>query len=160
MRRQRRSIEVRLRAADVVTAGQALKRHAKAAGSAPRLRMRVRDDGRVRARAVEFSRYNTPPVLVGRITPAPGGGILAATIRESYVEVLMPRLFVGLALFMAVMCGALLVAGEFTNLGVYVCGIGGTVFGLIGYALGRLRRSSFHHHADRLERAVRAAAQG
>ena len=91
MRRQRRTVEVRLRAPDVVTAGQALKRRAT------ETRVRVRDDGRVRARVKEFSRYNVPPLLVGRITAGPGGGVLAATIRESYVEVVIPRVFVGLA---------------------------------------------------------------
>jgi hypothetical protein len=159
MRRQRRPIEVRLRASDVVAAGQAIKRRAKSGGSGPRLRVRVRDDGRIRARVLEFSRYHTPPVLVGRITAGLRGGLLTATVRESYLEVIIPRVFVGLALFMALVCVALLAAGDLTNPGVYVCGVGAAGLGLLGYILGRLRHDSFRHDATRLEQAVRNAAR-
>jgi hypothetical protein len=158
MRRQRRAVVVRLQGQDVNAAGQELARNAgKPAGE--RLRLRVRDDGRVRARLGLPTRYNTPPVLVGRITSGTHRAELTATIRESYTEVGMPRLFLGVALFLGVVCIALLASGDLTNPGVYVCGIGGLTLGAIGAVLGRMRRTSFNHHADRLEQAVRAAAR-
>lgn len=158
MRRQRRPIVIRLRVRDVSAAGQELARHAgQHAGE--RLRLRVRDNGRVRARLGYPTRYTTPPVLVGRIAEGPDGAELTATIREGYTELGMPRLFLGLAVFLGLVCVALLAGGDFTNPGVYVCGIGGAALGLIGVVLGRMRRTSFAHHADRLEQAVRAAAR-
>ncbi|MEU7876286.1 hypothetical protein [Dactylosporangium sp. NPDC049140] len=158
MRRQRRPVVVRLRVHDVNAAGEDLARHAgQYAGE--RLRLRVRDDGRVRARLGMSTRYNTPPVLVGRITGGPEGAELTATIREPYTELGMPRLFLGVAIFLGLVCIAILASGDFTNPGVYVCGIGGAALGLIGVILGRMRRTSFNHHADRLEQAVRGAAR-
>jgi hypothetical protein len=158
MRRQQRPVEVRLAATEVGTAGQLLKEHANEAPNEPRLGVRVRADGRVRARFVASSRYSMPPLLVGRIAAEPDGAVLAATIHESSVEVFVPRLFVGLAAFLAVVLAGLLSAAEFTSPGVYVCGFGGAVLALLGYGLGRLRRASFRRQADRLEEAVRAAA--
>ncbi|GLL07617.1 hypothetical protein [Dactylosporangium matsuzakiense] len=158
MRRQRRPVVIRLKVHDKSAAGQDLARHAgQYAGE--RLRLRVRDNGRVRARLGYSTRYNTPPVLVGRIAVGPDGAELTATIREPYTELGIPRLFLGIAVFLGLVCVAILASGDFTNPGVYVCGIGGTALGLIGLALGRTRRTSFDHHADQLEQAVRAAAR-
>jgi hypothetical protein len=158
MRRQRRLVVIRLSVHDVSAAGQELARHAgQYAGE--RLRLRVRDSGRVRARLGYSTRYQTPPVLVGRIVGGPGGAELTATIREPYTELGVPRLFLGVAVFLGLVCVAILASGDFTNPGVYVCGIGGAALGLIGVVLGRMRRTSFEHHADQLEQAVRAAAR-
>jgi hypothetical protein len=158
MRRQRRPVVVRLRVHDVSAAGQELARHAgQYAGE--RLRLRVRDNGRVRARLGYATRHNTPPVLIGRIAGGPDGAELTATIREPYTELGIPRLFLGVAIFLGLACVAILASGDFTNPGVYVCGLGGAALGLIGVVLGRMRRTSFDHDADRLEQAVRAAAR-
>jgi hypothetical protein len=171
MRRQRRDIEVRLPLGDVAAAARVLnERSARAqplsrrrtpdAQSGPPLAVRVRDDGRVHARIAQYSRYNSPPRLAGRIIDGPSGVVLDATIKESRNEVAVPRMFIGLAVFLAATFVALLSTKQFTNPGVYICGFTMLAFGGLGYLLGRLRRTSFRAEADKLEHAIRQAVPG
>lgn len=157
MRRQWRTVEIRLTVPDVAGAGRALANAAEAP-----LSLRVRDDGRVRAVIAEFSRFSSPPVLAGRINPDPGGAVLAATVHESYAEVLIPRVFLGSAVWLGAALAWLLIDRQFSSPGVPICAIGAVVLGLMGLALGRLRGTGFRRHADDLERAVRelVAASG
>jgi hypothetical protein len=168
MRRQRRDIEVRLPLGDVAAAARVLnERSARAqplarrptpgTSSGPPLAVRVRDDGRVRARIAEYRRLSWPPRLAGRITDGPSGTVLVGTIKESRNEVALPRLFTGLALLTAAAFVGLLATKQFTNPGVYICGIVALASGGLGYGLGRLRRVSFRIEADKLEGAIRQA---
>lgn len=150
MRRQRRTVEIRLKVPDVAGAGRALTD----AAVAP-LSLRVRDDGRVRAVIPEFSRLSSPPVLTGRINPHPDGPVLAATVRESYVEVLVPRVFLVSAVWLGAALAWLLTDHQFASPGVPICAVGAVVLGLMGFALGRLRGAGFRRRADDLENAVR-----
>ena len=166
MRTQRRDIEIRLRA-DEAAAARALTEHAewthalsrrnKGASIVHGLSVRVRDDGQLRARINESNRFNAPPRLVGRITEGPNGVVLDATITESFNEVSIPRMFIGLAVLMAAIGLLPLTGGEFTNPAVYVGPILGILFGGLGYWQARQRRDSFRISADQLEHAIRQA---
>lgn len=117
------------------------------------LRVRVAPDGQVRASRPKGGRFSTPPHLVARIGPGP---VLEGTIRESYAEVFFPRLYLAAAAGLAAFGAALLPTH---GPGVPICGIGAGALGLLGLALGRLRRYSFRIGADRLEQTIRKAAR-
>jgi hypothetical protein len=117
--------------------------------------VRVRDDGRVRARVLAGGRYHIRPHLKGRLVVAGRGTSLRAVIYESYGESLVPGLFGGLAVFMAVVGVAIALAGDFAGPGLVVCGVAAVLFALLAYRLGRRRPTSFALEVKELERAVK-----
>jgi hypothetical protein len=119
--------------------------------------VRVRDDGRVRVRLGSGSRYHVLPVLRGRLEGGPGGGVrLDAVVRESLTEAVVPGLFGALAAGLGLVAFGIAVAGQMTNPGLYVCGVGALALGSVAVALRRARRSGFANDAERVVRAARS----
>jgi hypothetical protein len=150
--RQRREVRLRLVVSDIDAALGVLE---NAAGRVRqrrprRLWLKVSDEGRVRARVPSGSSRSLPPFLKGRVMADDSGVFLAGGIRESYSEVIVPRVFAFLTVFMAAVFAGLLASGQYTSPGVYVCGIGGILFGLLAHALKRLRFGSFAREANDL----------
>jgi hypothetical protein len=153
----RRSLEVPFRAPDVASAAATLRAGATGSAFRPGLRVRVRPDGRVRARVMGGS---GPPVLVGRLAGGPHGVVLSGTVRESRTGWLTTVLFGCLAGLMASVTAALLIAGELANPGIYVCGAGAAAFAVIAHRLRRARRLAFPVEAGELEDELRTVAAG
>lgn len=152
MRRLRRSVTVPLGASSIPAAVERIRRNKEEIARTHRLlRVRVKDDGRLRARIVSAGRYASPPYFRGGIRASGGATLLEGTVRESRLSVLWPRLYALLTVFMGLVSIGLLAAGELTSPGVAICAIAAVAFGALAYAMGRQRRDSFEHEASELE---------
>lgn len=151
IKRQRQQVSLRLSSPsveDVVMTMRARRDQARE----HMLRLKVRDDGRLIAR-IPGGRYSSPPRLEGRFEPGDGGTVFEGVISEAHASVGIPRGFTGMAVLLAL--GAILVAvGGQPSPGSYICGVSAVLFGLIGYGLGRLRKSSFRYDCKELMRKL------
>ena len=123
------------------------------------LSVRTHADGRVRAKVIVISRYHVRPRLKGRLMAGEQGATLRGVIRESYVELFVPRMYAGLAVFLAAVGGLVVRSGNLRGPGLFVCFGGAVVLGALGYGLGRLRVSSFARDVTELEQAVEYLAR-
>lgn len=140
IRRQRQQVSLKLSSPsveDVVSTMRSRRGQARQHG----LRLKVKDDGRFAAQTPS-GRYHTPPRLKGRFAADHGVVVFEGIIRESWASVDIPRLYIGMAAILAFVTVLLVVVGN-PSPGSYICGVATVLFGLIGYALARLRRSSF-----------------
>jgi hypothetical protein len=157
--RHRKDITIRLRTRDVPDALKVVRARKDEARRSSRLRVRVRDDGRLRARVAIGGRYHVRPHLKGRLVVAGRDTSLRGVIYESYAESLMPGLYLGIALFMALITLAILTAGDFRSPGLIICPVAAVLLGLLGHRLGRLRPTSFALDAKELQQAVKRLVQ-
>lgn len=146
--RQQQAVEVRVQVPDVGYAVAAMRAGREQAGRGLALGLKVFDDGRVHARTPQVGRH-IPPHLKGRFEADGGSVTLRGVIRESVSDVTYPRVFLILAIFMLLAAILLVVAGNPVP-GTIICGIGGVLFGLIGYWLGRLQARVFPIEARNL----------
>ncbi|GIJ45304.1 hypothetical protein Val02_21900 [Virgisporangium aliadipatigenens] len=115
---------------------------------------RARNGGRVRARILPTGRYHLPPHFSGRFEAGERGGTLRGTIRESFFELLIPRLF-GIAALALLLGDLAVVLGDpFIVVGFAVCTIGALATGWFAYVFGRARAAQFADGAVALERAL------
>lgn len=113
------------------------------------LRLKVTDDGKLAASRAARGRGPMPPHLRGRLEAAGDRVVFEGVVTESHSSVFVPRVFVGLAVFMAVVAVGLAVAGNPTP-GTYICGVSAVLFGLLGRAMNRQRKASFRIECDKL----------
>lgn len=147
IRRQRQQVSLRLSAPSVEDAVATMRARRDQARQ-HRLRLKAKDDGRLIAR-IPGGRYDSPPSLKGRFEPSDGVVVFEGVISESHASVGIPRGFTGMAVLLAVVTILLAVAGQ-PSPGSYICGVIAVLFGLIGYGIGRLRRSSFGYDCKEL----------
>jgi len=146
IRRQRQQVSLALSSPsveDAIAAVQARRGQACREG----LRLKTADNGMLTAR-IPGGRYSSPPRLQGFLRAGAGGVEFDGVISEAHASVGLPRGFVGMAAIFAVV--TVLLAFGNPSPGSYVCGAGAVLFGLIGYVLGRLRRSSFRYDCKQL----------
>jgi hypothetical protein len=116
--------------------------------------VRARETGRVRARILPTSRYHLPPHFAGRFEPGVRGGTLCGTVRESFFELLIARVFSLAALVLLLGDLGIVFGGSFTVIGFVVCTAGALVTGWFAYVFGRRRSTEFAEGANALERAL------
>lgn len=151
IRRQRQQVGLKLSAPSVQDAVATMRTRREQARE-HNLRLKVSDDGGLMAR-IPGGRYSSPPRLEGRFEPGDGGIVFEGVISESHASVGIPRGFIGMAVFLAL--GAILVAvGGQPSPGSYICGVSAVLFALIGYAMGRLRGSTFSYDCRELMRRL------
>jgi hypothetical protein len=150
--RQRTTIEIGVSSASVADAVAAMRQRQSWAGPHLGMRLKVYDDGRVHAR-LPGGRYHNPPFLRARFEADGGPVTLKGVIHEAFGEIIAPLIFMVLAVFMLAVAIILVVVGNPVP-GSIICFIGGFLFGLIGYPLGRQRRTSFRIDCKRLTENV------
>jgi hypothetical protein len=154
IRGQRRLIQVSLPSASVGDAVADMRQRQSWAGPHLGMRLKVYEDGRVHAR-LPGGRYHNPPFLRARFEGDAGSVTLKGVIHEAFGEVIVPRIFMALSVFMLAVAIILVVVGNPVP-GSIICFIGGILFGLIGYGLGRLRGNSFRIDCNNLMQKVTA----
>jgi hypothetical protein len=152
--RQRKPVQVGLSSVSAGDAIADMRQRQSWAGPHLGMRLKVYDDGRVHAR-MPGGRYHNPPFLRARFESDGGPVTLKGVIREAFGEVIVPRIFMALAVFMLAVAIILVIVGNPVP-GSIICFIGGFLFTLTGYALGRLRRNSFRIDCNRLMEKVTA----
>jgi hypothetical protein len=152
--RLRQDIVVRLRTGDVTAVVEAVRTRKRDAYRSSRLWVRVKDDGRIRARLLIGSRYHTRPHMKGRVVAADQGAALRGVVYESYLESVYSWGYTGLAGFMAAVSVVILVASGFGNPGLYICGVSAVAFGWLASRLARLRPPGFTRDATELSKAI------
>jgi hypothetical protein len=152
--RLRQDIVVRLGTADVSAVVEAVRMRKKEEFRSSRLWVRVKDDGRIRARLLIGGRYHTRPHMKGRVVAGDQGAAVQGVVYESYLESLYSSVYVGLAVLMAAVSVVILVASGFGNPGLYVCGVSAAAFGWLASRLARLRPPGFTRDAAELKKAI------
>jgi hypothetical protein len=150
--RQRKVIQLGVPSASLEDAVAAMQQSKEQAGRDLGMRLKIYDDGRVHAR-LPGGRYHSPPYLRARFEATGGSITLSGVIREAFGEVIIPRIFMTMAVFMLTAAIVLVVVGNPVP-GSIICFIGGALFTLLGYGLGRLRRTSFRIDCDNLMEKV------
>jgi hypothetical protein len=145
--RQREQVSLRLSAPSVEEAVATMQTRRDQARQ-QRLSLKAREDGTFTAR-VPGGRYSSPPRLRGRFELGDGGVVFNGVISEAHGSVFIPRMFTGMGAFFILVAILLAVVGN-PSPGSYICGVGGVLFGLIGYGLGKLRRSSYRYDCKSL----------
>jgi hypothetical protein len=147
MRRQSAELELELRAGSPQEVAELLAEPTTRAEARHwRLRYRIRDT-QLYARQ-QSGRYTTFPVLRGRLVADRGGVLLRGTAREAHTSLLLPRVYAGLAIFLAAGGVAVIYDGEL--MGMLVCWAGAVLFALLARAMGRQRRGAFVVAVDEL----------
>jgi len=150
--RQRKVIQLSVPSASVEDAVAAMRQSKELAGHGLGMRLTIYGDGRVHAR-LPGGRYHSPPYLRARFDATSGSMTLSGVIREAFGEVFVPRMFLALAVFMLAVAVLLVIVGNPVP-GSIICFIFGALFGLLGYGIGRLRRTSFRIDCDNLMEKV------
>jgi len=150
--RQRKVIQLSVPSASVEDAVATMRQSKEQAGRGLFMRLKIYDDGRVHAR-LPSGRYHSPPYLRACFEATSGSMTLSGVIREAFGEVLIPRIFITLSVFMLAVAVLLVIVGNPVP-GSIICFIAGALFGLLGYGLGRLRRTTFRIDCNNLMEKV------
>lgn len=122
--------------------------------------LRVRPDGRVDALPFPTSRSGPAAAFDGRLEPAGASLLLTGEVREAVAPVLLPRLFVVLAVLLGLTGLLVLVDNGPASPGAYVCLGAAAVFAVLARRSGRSRGPAFDVLADALAQQVGAALGG
>jgi hypothetical protein len=114
------------------------------------LRVKISDDGQLRARIPPATRHNTP-TLTGQLEADGDSVMLRGVIREPVFVVFALRTYVTLAILFLLL--AIVQARDPVPGGV-VCGVGGILLGLTGYWLARGRIDGFSRDCEALMEEV------